>query len=292
MRHSVPHYGGYEHPKFPKGGNLMLKRWRTGFDPATEYFSFRHVWVLLPGLPLNLWNTSALTAIGNLLGHFLKIDEASLHSIDKRLARVLVEVELHAGLMDSIKLEWRGHVMVQRLDYLGLPFRCTTCRLTRHLRKDCRIEHGHFEEEDDMDTGSKDMQYNEECLEEQGLRGGGETVGMEELQDGVTNTLIGKVKTYCPSLFFKLSLWERDYLEKSALLHSVSSVGSEKVVDSSEKGVAFIFVDRTNPQSSNVSIVSKPLGPLEPSSLDLSSQSIPPTIFPVSDPSWPLWLSP
>jgi hypothetical protein len=89
-----------------KGGSLMLKRWRTRFDPATEYFSFRHVWVLLPGLPLNLWNTSALTAIGNLLGLFLKIDEACLLSTDKRLARVLVEVDLHVGLMDSIELEW------------------------------------------------------------------------------------------------------------------------------------------------------------------------------------------
>jgi hypothetical protein len=105
-----------------KGGSLMLKRWRTWFDPATEYFSFRHVWVLLPGFPLNLWNKTALMAIGNLLGRFLKIDEACLLSSDKRMARVLVELDLHAGLMDSIELEWRGHVMVQRLDYLGLPF--------------------------------------------------------------------------------------------------------------------------------------------------------------------------
>jgi hypothetical protein len=39
----------------------MLKHWRTGFDPTTEYFIFRHVWVLLPGFPLNLWNITALT---------------------------------------------------------------------------------------------------------------------------------------------------------------------------------------------------------------------------------------
>jgi hypothetical protein len=66
-----------------EGGNIMLKRWRTCFDPATEFFSFRHVWVLLPGLPLNLWNKNALMAIGNLLGHFLKVDEASLvHQIN------------------------------------------------------------------------------------------------------------------------------------------------------------------------------------------------------------------
>jgi hypothetical protein len=45
------------------GGSLMLKHWRTGFDPVKEYFSCRHVWVCLPSLSLNLWNHSALTAI-------------------------------------------------------------------------------------------------------------------------------------------------------------------------------------------------------------------------------------
>jgi hypothetical protein len=36
------------------GGSLMLKRWRLSFNPSTEHFSYRHLWVLLPGLPLQL----------------------------------------------------------------------------------------------------------------------------------------------------------------------------------------------------------------------------------------------
>jgi hypothetical protein len=39
---------------------LMIKRWRFGFNLNIEYFSFRHIWVLLPNLPLQLWNHSAL----------------------------------------------------------------------------------------------------------------------------------------------------------------------------------------------------------------------------------------
>jgi hypothetical protein len=39
-----------------EGGSIMLKRWNTCVDPATEYFSFCHVWVLLAGLSLQLWN--------------------------------------------------------------------------------------------------------------------------------------------------------------------------------------------------------------------------------------------
>jgi hypothetical protein len=94
------------------------------------------VWVLLPDLQLNLWNKTALMAIGNLLDHFLNVDESSLLSPDKHMARVLVELDIHASLMDSLELEWRGQVMVQCLDYQGLPFCCTSCRRTRHLRKD------------------------------------------------------------------------------------------------------------------------------------------------------------
>jgi hypothetical protein len=94
-----------------------------------------HLWVLLPGLPLQLWNTKALEAIGNTLGHFIKVDEEAIQSLDKRMEKVLVEVDIHAGLLETLEIEWRGHLLVQRLDYLGIPFRCSLCRRTRHLRK-------------------------------------------------------------------------------------------------------------------------------------------------------------
>jgi hypothetical protein len=34
------------------GSNLMIKRWCLAFNPESEYFHFRHLWILLPGLPL------------------------------------------------------------------------------------------------------------------------------------------------------------------------------------------------------------------------------------------------
>ena len=74
----------------------MLKRWNTAFDPTIEYVSHRYVWVLLPGLSLNLWNITALKAIGNLLGHFLKVDEACRLSSDKCLALSSGHCMLHS----------------------------------------------------------------------------------------------------------------------------------------------------------------------------------------------------
>jgi hypothetical protein len=56
----------------------MVKRWHVAFNPETDYFSMRHFWVLLPGLPWQFWNEGALQAIGNSLGVFIAIDTGAL----------------------------------------------------------------------------------------------------------------------------------------------------------------------------------------------------------------------
>jgi hypothetical protein len=119
------------------GGSLMLKRWRLGFNPSTEFFGHRHIWVLLPGLPLQLWNQRALELIGASLGSFLKVDLNSLEASDRRMARIYVDIDIQAGLPEVLEIDWRSQLYAQRLDYLGIPFRCSLCRRTGHLRRDC-----------------------------------------------------------------------------------------------------------------------------------------------------------
>jgi len=92
---------------------------------------------LLPGLPLQLWNTKSLEAIGNELGRFIKVDELSLKALDKCLGKVLVEIYIHTSLLETLEIEWRGHTLSKRLDYLGVPFRCSSYCQTGHLRRDC-----------------------------------------------------------------------------------------------------------------------------------------------------------
>jgi hypothetical protein len=106
----------------------MLKRWRLKFDTASEYFSFQHLWILLPGLPLHFWNYRALQAIGNELGRFIKVDEKVLNSSDRCMAKILVEVDIHGGLLETIEIDWHVFIYKQRLDYLGVLFRCSFCR--------------------------------------------------------------------------------------------------------------------------------------------------------------------
>jgi len=69
-----------------------------------KYFIHFHVWVLLLGLPLNLWNKNALMEIENLLDFFIKVDERGLHAPNKHMTHVLVELDLHANLINSLEL--------------------------------------------------------------------------------------------------------------------------------------------------------------------------------------------
>lgn len=117
-----------------KSDNLMLKRWHTTFNLDKEPLIFRHLWVIFPGFPLVFWNFEAFTTIGNAIGKFLHVDLKHLTGSDRRMGRILVEVDLNEGLPEQIEIAWRGTIFKQRLDYTGVPFRCLICKGTSHLR--------------------------------------------------------------------------------------------------------------------------------------------------------------
>jgi hypothetical protein len=80
------------------GNNLMLKRWRVDFDPQTENFQLRHLWVLLSSLPIHFWNKGALKEIGDALGRFITLDESNLVNSTKKFSWIIVEFDIHNGL--------------------------------------------------------------------------------------------------------------------------------------------------------------------------------------------------
>ena len=87
----------------------MLECWHIHFDPLRECVKKRHFWVLLPGLPLPLWNCSVMEGIGNTIGHYVTVEDDFLHAYDKRMAKILVEMDLNSGLPAEIEilcLEW------------------------------------------------------------------------------------------------------------------------------------------------------------------------------------------
>ena len=114
-------------------GSLVLDRWHVNFDPAHERVRKRHLWALLPGLPFPLWNRSLLEGVGNTLGRFVALDDDFMNSFDKRMDKILVEMDISKGLPAEIEILCRECLFIQRLDYQGILFRCTCCWETGHL---------------------------------------------------------------------------------------------------------------------------------------------------------------
>jgi hypothetical protein len=100
----------------------MIKRWTHLFNPEKEHFRFRHLWVLMSGCPLDFWNLEAFKAMGDALGKFLHVDVTLLSGQDRRIGKIMVEIDLQKGLPEFLEIEWRGIVHIQKLDYWGIPF--------------------------------------------------------------------------------------------------------------------------------------------------------------------------
>jgi hypothetical protein len=101
----------------------------------------------------------------------------------------------------------------QTLDYLGVPFRCTRCRQTGHLRRDCKgfiwtTHHQNLKcyriptstDPPEVSSGGWNVLIPEEVSPE---------------EDSSDTCFTSKLKTLCPSLYFSLSSWERLSLDQS-----------------------------------------------------------------------------
>ena len=99
----------------------------------------RHLWVLLPALPFPFWSRDLLVRVENTIGHFVTVDDDFQLIYDKRMACVLVEMDLSRGLPAEIDILCNEMTICQKLDYLHVPFRCNRCHVVSHLRCSCPI---------------------------------------------------------------------------------------------------------------------------------------------------------
>jgi hypothetical protein len=118
----------------------MLKKWHPGLNPEKEIVRFRHLWVLMPSCPLVFWILEAFKEIGNAIGKFVYIDPQLLTGSDRRVGRLLVEVDIFGGLMEEIDIEWHGGRFPAEDGLFRVPFRCTNCWENGHLRMQCKKE--------------------------------------------------------------------------------------------------------------------------------------------------------
>lgn len=106
---------------------LSLSRWYLGFDPLKNTPSHSMIWVKLPNLPLELWTMEILALIGNAIGKFIYVDPWVRGEKDKRIAWILIDIPYKGGYPDQIDITWDGAKICQRLDFWGIPFRCSSC---------------------------------------------------------------------------------------------------------------------------------------------------------------------
>lgn len=101
---------------------VLLKRWSPVFDPELEHLGAGPIWVRLPGLPLHFWSEDVFKHIGNALGTYLDYDKSNM-----AMARILVDLDKHKGLVENLQIQWRNTCCIQILNYEEVPYRCRGC---------------------------------------------------------------------------------------------------------------------------------------------------------------------
>ena len=116
---------------------LLLKPWSPLFDASRERVDVLPIWVRLPALPLHFWDLYHFRRIGEILASFLEADLSFLETKEKKVARILVNINLREGLAESINLEWGPMIIPQILDYENVLFRCRRCHVYGHPASAC-----------------------------------------------------------------------------------------------------------------------------------------------------------
>jgi hypothetical protein len=118
---------------------LLLKPWSPLFNASREKLDKIPVWVRLPSLPLQFWSLDYFKAIRNFLGDFLEADLSFEETKQRKIARILVNLNVREGLGEEIDLSWGSFTHTQLLDYENVPFRCRRCHQYGHLVANCHL---------------------------------------------------------------------------------------------------------------------------------------------------------
>ncbi|GAA0150427.1 hypothetical protein LIER_43098 [Lithospermum erythrorhizon] len=112
---------------------MRIFRWDEAFSPTKESV-FAPVWIRIEGLPLYLFDAPSLWSIANAIGKPLRIDPYNLSRINLNSARICVELNVTAPLVDSIWITFEDDASSTILEgfwvkvfYDFVPHYCTGC---------------------------------------------------------------------------------------------------------------------------------------------------------------------
>ncbi|WMV45432.1 hypothetical protein MTR67_038817 [Solanum verrucosum] len=112
---------------------VIMKPWVPKFNFKEEILTTIPLWVKLPNLPLNCWNSVVLSKIGSSVGKPLYDDECTTQTSRISFARILVEVDLTRPLEKVIKIQDpKGKIVEQKVWYEWKPIFCQKCLQVGH----------------------------------------------------------------------------------------------------------------------------------------------------------------
>jgi hypothetical protein len=103
---------------------LLLNPWSPLFDPSGEKMDKISVWVHFPALSLHFWSLEHFKEIGNFLVDFLEVDMTFEERKQRKMARILLNLNVREGIGEEIDLSWGIFIHSHTLDYENVPFRC------------------------------------------------------------------------------------------------------------------------------------------------------------------------
>eukprot|EP00253_Pinus_taeda_P010874 PITA_10874 len=128
-----------EGPYFLNNAGLFMKFWEERYNPEKEKMLDGPVWVRLFGLPDEFWDPEILEGIGNSIGSFVKIAEATKRGKYNAYARICVYINLADPLPENVKVGYHDTIWKQPIDYEHIPFRCHICHEYGHLYRQCSL---------------------------------------------------------------------------------------------------------------------------------------------------------
>ncbi|XP_041999839.1 uncharacterized protein LOC121749325 [Salvia splendens] len=110
--------------------------WTPDINPYFE-IPIAAVWCNLLGLPINLFEKSALFAIGGMLGTYIQIGHATATQTRLSYARICVEIDISKPPIEEIIVDMMGREMVQKIIWDKIPMYCRECRHVGHASSTC-----------------------------------------------------------------------------------------------------------------------------------------------------------
>ena len=122
------------------GRPLLLKILPEYFTFSYEDLSCFPIWVQLKSLPVEAWNSYALSKLCSRIGKPVYTDKLTVYKDRVTFARVLIEVDVAKPITRVLEVIMpNGDTVHQAVFYENLPLYCTHCKTVNHSTNGCRV---------------------------------------------------------------------------------------------------------------------------------------------------------